>query len=154
MQVLLFNLNERKLHIMIKKLALVAGLLLSLSSAWADEDSAATRPIFLRGEMNNWTAPKDNLAAPAEAGVLVAKATLQASHGAYKFKFADEKWKSDTTFGQFDPTSKVELDKPVVARAGYQWGDMKFTPAADGVYAFYLDRRDAKKVLVTVKKAN
>lgn len=139
---------------MIKKIVLLASLLSCSVAAWADEDSAATRAIFLRGEMNNWTAPKENQLAQAEAGVLVAKATLQASHGAYKFKFADEKWKSDTTFGQFDPSSKVELDKPVVAKAGYQWSDMKFTPAADGVYAFYLDRRDEKKILVTVKKAN
>ncbi len=139
---------------MIKKIALLAGLLCCSASSWADDDSAATRAIFLRGEMNNWAAPKEHQALPAEAGVLVAKATLQASHGAYKFKFSDEKWKGDTTFGQFDPSSKVELDKPVVVKAGYQWGDMKFTPATDGTYTFSLDRRDAKKVLVTVKKAN
>ena len=29
---------------------------------------------------------------------------------------------------------------------------MKFTPDADGTYSFTLDRRDANKVTVTVKK--
>ena len=50
-------------------------------------------------------------------------------------------------------TSKVELDTPVVIKSGYQWGDIKFTPPADGTYEFVLDRRDASKVLVIVKKA-
>ena len=53
----------------------------------------------------------------------------------------------------FDPTSKVELDTPVVIKSGYQWGDIKFTPPADGTYEFVLDRRDASKVQVIVKKA-
>lgn len=137
---------------MLKKTVLLTGLMLAGMSAFAADDTAATREIFLRGEMNNWTAPKENLAKATEQGVLVAKAELKASHGAYKFKFADEKWKGDTTFGLFDPTSKVELDKAVVVKAGYQWGDMRFTPTVDGTYDFYLDRRDSKKILVTVKQ--
>lgn len=139
---------------MFKKMMLVAGLLCcALPSLAADADSAETRAIFLRGEMNNWEAPKAQQLQQVEAGVLSVKAALQASHGAYKFKFADEKWKGDSTYGVFDPTSKVELDTPVVIKSGYQWGDIKFTPSADGTYEFVLDRRDASKVLVIVKKA-
>lgn len=134
-----------------KKL-LICTLALTCFSTLAAEDTTATRPIFLRGEMNNWEAPKAQLASAGTPDLLVATAKLQASHGAYKFKFADEKWKSDTTYGQFDPSSIVALNAPVVVKAGYQWGDMKFTPAADGVYSFYLDRRNAAKIQVTVKK--
>ena len=137
---------------MLKKIVMLASLLLCSLSAFSADDSAATRPLFLRGEMNNWEAPKEAQLVESEAGVLVAKASLQASHGAYKFKFADEKWKGDTTYGQFDPSAKVTLDTPVVVKAGYQWSDMKFTPDADGSYTFTLDRRDANKITVTVKK--
>ncbi|MFC3911954.1 hypothetical protein ACFOSS_00540 [Pseudaeromonas sharmana] len=137
---------------MLKKIVMLASLLLCSFSAFSADDSAATRPLFLRGEMNNWEAPKEAQLIESEAGVLVAKVTLQASHGAYKFKFADEKWKGDTTYGQFDPSAKVTLDTPVVVKAGYQWSDMKFTPDADGSYTFTLDRRDANKITVTVKK--
>ena len=140
---------------MFKKMMLATGLLCcSLPLLAADADSAETRALFLRGEMNNWEAAKAQQLQQSEAGVLSAKAALQASHGAYKFKFADEKWKGDTTYGVFDPTSKVELGKPVIAKSGYQWGDIKFTPPADGTYEFVLDRRDANKVQVTVKQAN
>ena len=76
---------------MFKKMMLVAGLLCcALPSLAADADSAETRAIFLRGEMNNWEAPKAQQLQQVEAGVLSVKAALQASHGAYKFKFADE----------------------------------------------------------------
>jgi len=139
---------------MFKTMMLAAGLVCcSMPLLAADADSTETRAIFLRGEMNNWEAPKAQQLQQAEAGVLSVKAALQASHGAYKFKFADEKWKGDTTYGVFDPTSKIELDTPVVIKSGYQWGDIKFTPPADGTYEFVLDRRDASKVLVIVKKA-
>ena len=137
---------------MLKKIVMLASLLLCSAAACAADDSAATRPLFLRGEMNNWEAPKAAQLTEAEAGVLVVKVALQASHGAYKFKLADEKWTGDTTYGQFDPSAKVTLDTPVVVKAGYQWSDMKFTPDADGTYSFTLDRRDANKVTVTVKK--
>lgn len=84
---------------MFKKMILAAGLLCcSLPSLAADADSAETRPIFLRGEMNNWEAPKAQQLVQSEAGVLSVKTALQASHGAYKFKFADEKWKGDSTY--------------------------------------------------------
>lgn len=140
---------------MFKKMILAAGLLCcSLPLLAADADSAETRPIFLRGEMNNWEAPKAQQLVQSEAGVLSVKTTLQASHGAYKFKFADEKWKGDSTYGVFDPTSKITLDTPVVIKSGYQWSDMKFTPPADGTYEFVLDRRDANKVQLIVKKAD
>ena len=104
--------------------------------------------------MNNWGAPKAQQLVQSEAGVLSVKTALQASHGAYKFKFADEKWKGDSTYGVFDPTSKITLDTPVVIKSGYQWSDMKFTPPADGTYEFVLDRRDANKVQLIVKKAD
>ena len=140
---------------MFKKMILAAGLLCcSLPLLAADADSAETRPIFLRGEMNNWEAPKAQQLVQSEAGVLSVKTALQASHGAYKIKFADEKWKGDSTYGVFDPTSKITLDTPVVIKSGYQWSDMKFTPPADGTYEFVLDRRDANKVQLIVKKAD
>ena len=142
---------------MFKKMILAATLLACTQPLLAAEsaaDSAATRPLFLRGEMNNWEAPQAQQLQQSEPGVLSAKAALQASHGAYKFKFADEKWKGDSTYGLFDPTSKVELGKPVIVKSGYQWGDIKFTPPADGTYEFVLDRRDATKLQVTVKAAN
>ncbi len=140
---------------MFKKMILAAGLLCcSLPLLAADADSAETRPIFLRGEMNNWEAPKAQQLVQSEVGVLSVKTALQASHGAYKFKFADEKWKGDSTYGVFDPTSKITLDTPVVIKSGYQWSDMKFTPPADGTYEFVLDRRDANKVQLIVKKAD
>ncbi len=140
---------------MFKKMILAAGLqCCSLPLLAADVDSAETRPIFLRGEMNNWEAPKAQQLVQSEAGVLSVKTALQASHGAYKFKFADEKWKGDSTYGVFDPTSKITLDTPVVIKSGYQWSDMKFTPPADGTYEFVLDRRDANKVQLIVKKAD
>lgn len=131
---------------------LLASLVLTATASWAD-DSAATRPLFVRGEMNNWEAPKDAQLAETAPNMLVAKVALKASHGAYKFKVADEKWKGDTTYGQFDPTAKVTLDAPVQVKAGWQWSDMHFTPDADGTYSFTLDRTDAKKMTITVKKA-
>lgn len=137
---------------MLKRTLLVAAMLSCLQPAFADDDSAQTRALFLRGEMNNWEAPAAAKMTVQATDLLSVKTQLQASHGAYKFKIADEKWKSDTTYGQFDPTSKVESGKPVVVKAGYQWGDMKFTPAADGSYTFTLDRRDPAKVIVTVSK--
>ena len=139
---------------MFKKMILAAGLLCcSLPLLAADADSAETRPIFLRGEMNNWEAPKAQQLVQSEAGVLSVKTALQASHGAYKFKFADEKWKGDSTYGVFDPTSKITLDTPVVIKSGYQWSDMKFTPLEDGAYLFTLDRRDPASIQLTVSKA-
>nr|WP_258057353.1 hypothetical protein [Aeromonas caviae] len=85
--------------------------------------------------------------------MLSVQVALQASHGAYKFKIADEKWKADTTYGQFDPAAKVESDKPVVVKAGWQWSDMKFTPPSDGQYRITLDRRDPQHIQVTVSPA-
>lgn len=137
---------------MLKKLILTATLLLSALNAWAADDTAETRPLFLRGEMNNWEAPEAYQLAQQEPGVLMAKAELKASHGAYKFKFADAKWKGDTTFGQFDPTAKLTLASPIQAKAGYQWSDMRFTPEADGTYGFVLDRRDPKHIQVSIKQ--
>lgn len=137
---------------MSKKIIMLSALLLGAFHAYADDDSAATRALFLRGEVNNWEAPQAYQLAQASAGVMCAKADLKASHGAYKFKFADAKWKGDTTFGQFDPTAKLTLDAPVQAKSGYQWGDIRFTPAEDGNYVFCLDRSDASKFKVTVKK--
>lgn len=132
---------------MLKHTLLAATLLGCLHPVWAAEaDTAQTRPLFLRGEMNNWEAPAAQQLVQSQPG-------LQTSHGAYKFKIADEKWKSDTTYGQFDPSSKVEAGKPVIVKAGYQWSDMKFTPLEDGTYLFTLDRRDPASIQLTVSKA-
>ena len=138
---------------MFKKTLLLTTLIACLQPALANEEDPLARPLFLRGEMNNWEAPADQQLVTQQGDLLSVQVALQASHGAYKFKIADEKWKADTTYGQFDPAAKVESDKPVVVKAGWQWSDMKFTPPADGTYEFVLDRRDASKVLVIVKKA-
>lgn len=139
---------------MLKHTLLAATLLGCLHPVWAAEaDTAQTRPIFLRGEMNNWEAPAAQQLVQSQPDLLTVTTSLQASHGAYKFKIADEKWKSDTTYGQFDPASKVEAGKPVIVKAGYQWSDMKFTPLEDGAYLFTLDRRDPASIQLTVSKA-
>ncbi len=118
---------------MLKHTLLAATLLGCLHPVWAAEaDTAQTRPLFLRGEMNNWEAPAAQQLVQSQPDLLTVTTSLQTSHGAYKFKIADEKWKSDTTYGQFDPSSKVEAGKPVIVKAGYQWSDMKFTPSRMG----------------------
>lgn len=118
---------------MLKHTLLAATLLGCLHPVWAAEaDTAQTRPLFLRGEMNNWEAPTAQQLVQSQPDLLTVTTSLQASHGAYKFKIADEKWKSDITYGQFDPASKVEAGKPVIVKAGYQWSDMKFTPSRMG----------------------
>jgi hypothetical protein len=125
---------------MFKKMILAAGLLCcSLPSLAADADSAETRPIFLRGEMNNWEAPKAQQLVQSEAGVLSVKTALQASHGAYKFKFADEKWKGDsapTTRVRSDP--QITLDTPW-SSSRFQWA-MKPSPRREAPMNL-LDRR-------------
>ncbi|MGE6109621.1 hypothetical protein [Aeromonas sobria] len=139
---------------MLKHTLLAATLLGCLPPAWAAEtDTAQTRPLFLRGEMNNWEAPAAQQLIQSQPDLLTVAAPLQASHGTYKFKVADAKWKSDTTYGQFDPVSKVEAGKPVIVKAGYQWSDMTFAPAEDGTYLFTLDRRDPARIQLTVSKA-
>ena len=58
-----------------KTMMLAAGLVCcSMPLLAADADSAETRAIFLRGEMNNWEAPKAQQLQQAEAGVLSVKA--------------------------------------------------------------------------------
>ena len=117
---------------MFKKTLLLTTLIACLQPALANEEDPLARPLFLRGEMNNWEAPADQ--------------QLVTQQG-------DEKWKSDTTYGQFDPASKVEAGKPVIVKAGYQWSDMKFTPPRDGQYRITLDRRDPQHIQVTVSPA-
>ena len=138
---------------MFKKTLLLTTLIACLQPALANEEDPLARPLFLRGEMNNWEAPADQQLVTQQGDLLSVQVALQASHGAYKFKIADEKWKADTTYGQFDPAAKVESDKPVVVKAGWQWSDMKFTPPSDGQYRITLDRRDHQHIQVTVSPA-
>lgn len=137
---------------MLKKTLLLTTLIACLQPAMAKDEDPMARPLFLRGEMNNWEAPATQQLAQ-QGELLAVQVALQASHGAYKFKIADEKWKADTTYGQFDPNAKVEAGKPVVVKAGWQWSDMKFTPPSDGQYRITLDRRDPQHILVTVSPA-
>lgn len=138
---------------MFKKTLLLTTLIACIHPALANDDDPQTRPLFLRGEMNNWEAPAEQQLIAKQGGILSVQVALQASHGAYKFKIADEKWKADTSYGQFDPTAKLDTNKPVVVKAGWQWSDMKFTPPSDGQYSFTLDRRDPQHIQVTISPA-
>ena len=103
------------------------------------------KPIYLRGEMNDWAAKPEFLVQKVEDGVFMAKAELKVDYAPYKFKFADSAWTPGTNFGYLTAPGVFEKD-PIELNPNSKFEEVKFTPPKDGDYDFYLDVRGAKPV--------
>jgi len=111
------------------------------------------KPIYLRGEMNDWAAKPEFLVQKVEDGVFMAKAELKVDYAPYKFKFGDSAWTPGTNFGYVEAPGVFTLGgDPVVVTPNSKFEEVKVTPDADGMFEFYLDVRGEKPV-VYVKPA-
>lgn len=105
------------------------------------------KPIYLRGEMNDWAAKPEFLVQKVEDGVYMAKAELKVDYSPYKFKFADSAWTPGTNFGYVEAPGVFQLNgEPVVLNPNSKFEEVKITPDADGMFEFYLDVRGEKPV--------
>ena len=107
------------------------------------------KEIYLRGEIteeNPWAALPAYKLVMVEKGVYKATAkALKVDWAPYKYKFADSAWTPGTNFGYLNAPGVFEKD-PVELNPNSKFEEVKFTPAKDGDYDFYLDVRGAKPV--------
>ena len=107
------------------------------------------KEIYLRGEIteeNPWAPLPAYKLVMVEKGVYKATAkALKVDWAPYKYKFADSAWTPGTNFGYLTAPGVFEKD-PVELNPNSKFEEVKFTPAKDGDYDFYLDVRGAKPV--------
>ncbi len=96
--------------------------------------------IYLRGEMNDWNVGSQYMVQKISDKVYMATAELKADWAPYKFKFADAGWTAGTNFGYKEQPGIFELGgEPVVLNPKSVFEEVKFSPAEDGLYDFYID---------------
>lgn len=135
---------------MIKKLVttifvLSMAVLSGCASNSNTDGDAFGKTIYLRGEMNGWTAKPENSLKQIETGLYFTVAELEGGKR-YKFKFADMSWSCGTNFGYRaggDGIISLDVD-PTLLNDCSKYEDLKFTPELTGSYEFYLDVRGEK----------
>ena len=107
------------------------------------------RPVYLRGEMNNWgNSGLTNGDLFVFQGDNIYQLDYQLSARSYEFKVADANWTTGTNMGG----GKVTLGEPASLQLGDNPPNMNLSVAESGIYRFRLDVSDPSVPVLTVNK--
>ena len=107
------------------------------------------RPVYLRGEMNNWgNSGLDNEDLFVFQGDNIYQLDFQLSARSYQFKVADANWTTGTNMGG----GAVTLGEPITLQLGSNPPNLTLSIQASGTYRFRLDVTDASAPVLTVTR--